>query len=222
MRVVLGSLALLALASCDPPPPQYPQYRYGNDPSQDPNPPPAYSNDPNAPPSTYPQPQSQPQPPPPGQQPPHGYTSTSPQPGYTTTVVPGYSGPPPQTPAGPPAPEMPPPTSAGPPPAMQSPSSIAAGQYTCWQVGMGGYVASTLVSVSLNPDGTYQVAGYKNAGGSYRTDTISVYLTGGPLNGWIGAIGANAKGPLVRFRPDTPNNPGNEMHQGDHLCFLRF
>ncbi|HEY3803501.1 MAG TPA: hypothetical protein VGL61_12870 [Kofleriaceae bacterium] len=214
MRVLLGSLALLALASCDPPPPQYPQYRYGNDPSQDPNPPPAYSNDPNAPPSTYPQPQAQPPPP--------GYTSTTPQPGYTTTVVPGYSGPPPQTPAGPSAPAMPPQPDGGPPPAMQSPSSIAAGQYTCWQVGMGGYVASTLVSVNLNPDGTYQVAGYKNAGGSYRTDTVSVFLTGGPLNGWIGAIGANAKGPLVRFRPDTPNNPGNEMHQGDHLCFLHF
>jgi hypothetical protein len=222
MRVLLGSLALLALASCDPPPPQYPQYRYGNDPSQDPNPPPTYSNDPNAPPSTYPQPQ--PQPPPQGPPPP----SQGGQPGYTTTVVPGYSGPPPQAPGGGPPPPPPPsnggelsgfPPSPGGPP---SASSIAAGQYACWQVGMGGYVASTLGSVSLNPDGTYQVAGYKNAGGNYRTDSVSVYLTGGPLNGWIGAIGANAKGPLVRFRPDTPNNPGAEMHQGDHLCFLHF
>lgn len=106
-----------------------------------------------------------------------------------------------------------------PPPDMGS-SAVAAGQYTCWQVGMGGYVASRLVSVNLNPDGSYQVAGYNNAGGTFRADTVAIYLNGGPLNGWVGAIGANAKGPLVRFRPDAPNDPGREMHQGDHLCFL--
>jgi len=87
---------------------------------------------------------------------------------------------------------------------------------------MGGYVASNLVSVTLNADGTYQVAGYSGAGGTYRADSVAIYLGGGPLNGWVGAIGANAKGPVVRFRPDVPNNPGREMHQGDHLCFLHF
>jgi len=232
MRVFLGALGFLALAACDPPPPQYPQYRYGNggDPAinGDPNPPPAYSNDPNAPPSTYPQNQ-------PPQQPPPSYTTATTQPGYTSTVPPaGYPPPPsdqqpgytstapqPQGPPPglPPAP-APPPSGAMPPP--ESGSSVAAGQYTCWQVGMGGYVASTLVSINLNPDGSYQVAGYNNAGGTYRTDTVAVYLNGGPLNGWVGAIGANAKGPLVRFRPEAPNNPGREMHQGDHLCFLHF
>jgi hypothetical protein len=216
MRVLLGTLALLALASCDPPPPRYPQYQDGNDPSQDPNRPPTYSNDPNAPPSTYPQPQ---------QQPPPGYTTTAPPPGYTTTAPPppGYTTTAPPPPNGPPT-NGPPlqgyPTQS--PEPSSSGSSIASGPYTCRQVGMGGYVASNLVTVNLNPDGTYQVAGYQNAGGSFRTDSVAVYLSGGPLNGWVGAIGANAKGPLVRFRPDAPNNPGTEMHQGDHLCFLRF
>jgi hypothetical protein len=238
MRVLLGTMAIFALASCDPPPPNYAQYRYGNDPSQNPNPPPMYSNDPNAPPSTYPQ---QGPPPPPGPAPAPAYgsytTTTVPPPspnnsgapppttgGYTTTVVPPQNAAPP--PNGPP-PNYPPPNyPAGPPmPApMPGPSdaSLANGAYTCFQVGMGGYVASSLVSVTLNPDGSYQVGGYNNAGGSYRTDSVSIYLNGGPLNGWIGAIGANAKGPLVRFRPDAPNNPGRDMHQGDQMCFLRF
>jgi hypothetical protein len=225
MRVLLGTMAVLAIASCDPPPPNYAAYRYGNDPSQNPNPPPAYSNDPNAPPSTYPQ---QGPPPPPGPPPTAaGYTTTTVPPppnnsgapppmtgGYTTTIVPPQS-------AAPPPPNYP----AAPPP-MPAPgpdaSSLATGQYTCFQVGMGGYVASSLINVTLNPDGSYQVAAYNNAGGSYRADSVSVYLNGGPLNGWIGAIGANAKGPLVRFRPDAPNNPGRDMHQGDQMCFLRF
>ncbi len=129
--------------------------------------------------------------------------------GYTTTIVPP---PPPNYPAAPPPMPAPGPDA----------SSLASGQYTCFQVGMGGYVASSLVNVTLNPDGSYQVAAYNNAGGSYRADSVSVYLNGGPLNGWIGAIGANAKGPLVRFRPDAPNNPGRDMHQGDQMCFLRF
>ena len=221
MRVLLGVLGVLVLAACDPPPPQYPQYRYGNgDPSQgNPNPPPAYSNDPNAPPSTYPQNQ-----PPP-------YTTATPEPGYTSTVPPaGYTQPPPPPepgytstapPASPP-PGLPPQPAGAPAMPPESGSSVASGQYTCWQVGMGGYVASSLVSINLNGDGSYQVAGYNNAGGTYRTDTVAVYLNGGPLNGWVGAIGANAKGPLVRFRPEAPNNPGREMHQGDHLCFLHF
>ncbi|HEY1546568.1 MAG TPA: hypothetical protein VGG28_02045 [Kofleriaceae bacterium] len=235
MRVLLGTMAIFALASCDPPPPSYAQYRYNNDPSQNPNPPPAYSNDPNAPPSTYPQ---QGPPPPPGPAPTYGgYTTTTvppPSPNnnngapppmggtYTTTVVP------PQAPAAapPPAanyPAAPPPAAGMPaPPAPVGESSLASGAYTCFQVGMGGYVASTLVNVTINPDGSYQVGGYNNAGGSYRTDSVSIYLNGGPLNGWIGAIGANAKGPLVRFRPDAPNNPGRDMHQGDQMCFLRF
>ncbi|HEX4454002.1 MAG TPA: hypothetical protein VH143_24230 [Kofleriaceae bacterium] len=230
MRVVLGTMLVLVLASCDPPPPNYAQYRYANDPSQNPNPPPAYSNDPNAPPSTYPRP-GPPQPPGP---PPTaaGYTTTNVPPpspnnggapppmtgGYTTTVVP--PAPPPMAPPGPPPANYP----AAPPMLAPGPesSSLANGQYTCFQVGMGGYVASSLVNVTLNPDSSYQVAGYNNAGGSYRTDSVSVYLNGGPLNGWIGAIGANAKGPLVRFRPDAPNNPGRDMHQGDQMCFLRF
>jgi hypothetical protein len=230
MRVLLGTIALLAIASCDPPPPNYAQYRYGNDPSQNPNPPPTYSNDPNAPPSTYPQP-NQPPPPQPGELPPPNYNSG----GYTTTVVPpppsqnsapppmsgGYTTTvvPPQNAAPPP---NAPPASYPPPPPSSDGGAIALGQYTCFQVGMGGYVASSLVSVTLNADGSYQVAGYNNAGGSYRADTVAVYLNGGPLNGWIGAIGANAKGPLVRFRPAAPNNPGREMGQGDQLCFLRF
>jgi hypothetical protein len=224
MRILLGALGVLALVSCDPPPPQYPQYRYGNGgPVQgEPNPPPAYSNDPNAPPSTYPQ-----------NQPPPQYTTATPQPGYTSTVPPpGYTSPaapePGYTSTAPPAsssptPGLPPPPAGAPAmPPPESGSSIASGQYTCWQVGMGGYVASTLVSINLNGDGSYQVAGYNNAGGTYRMDTVAVYLSGGPLNGWVGAIGANAKGPLVRFRPEAPNNPGREMHQGDHLCFLHF
>ena len=228
MRVLLGTIALFALASCDPPPPNYAQYRYGNDPSQAPNPPPTYSNDPNAPPSTYPQ-QG---PPAPGPAPTTGgYTTTAVPPpspnsggvpppmsgGYTTTVVPPQSQGPSPAPMPAPMPDYP----AAPPPAAMN-GAIANGQYTCFQVGMGGYVASSLVNVTLNPDGSYQVGGYNNAGGSYRADTVAIYMNGGPLNGWVGAIGANAKGPLVRFRPAAPNNPGREMNQGDQLCFLRF
>lgn len=264
MRALSGTLAIAGLAAlfaaCDPPPPQYPQYRYGSDPAaQDPNAmpqppvaqPTAYpsNGDPNAPPpppgytSTAPQPGYGPAAPQPGytstavQAPTPGYTTTNGDPappgggGYTSTATqPGYApapgGPSPVGPApaqGPaplaPAPGPPYPTGPAPLPAS---GSIANGQYMCWQMGVGGYVASNLGSVNLNPDGTYQVAGYNGAGGSYRADTVAVYFNGGPLNGWVAAVGANAKGPLVRFRPDIPSNPGREMHQGDHLCFLHF
>jgi hypothetical protein len=219
----LGTLAIVALLGCDPAPPSYAQYRYPDSTGQ---PPPPQQQ---PPPGSYPS------------QPPPGYTTTQVQPSYTTTQVqpasggaPLPSGPytttqiqPGYAPAAPPPAPMPPPQPGPetyPPPPQTAPptGSLASGQYACWQVGMGGYVASNLISVTINTDGTYQVAGYNNGGGSYRADSVSVYLSSGPLNGWVGAIGANAKGPVVRFRPDIPNNPGAEMRQGDHLCFLHF
>jgi hypothetical protein len=224
MRALFGTLALAALLGCDPAPPSYAQYRYPDSTGQ--------------PPPPQQQPQPQPSAYPTAGQPPPGYSTTQVQPSYTTTQVqPGGAGSPPPTgpytttqiqpgyaPAAPPPAPMPPMPQPGPDTYPNAPpaGSLASGQYACWQVGMGGYVASNLISVTINNDGTYKVAGYNNGGGTYRADSVSIYMSSGPLNGWVGAIGANAKGPLVRFRPDVPNSPGPEMRQGDHLCFLHF
>ncbi len=124
-------------------------------------------------------------------------------------------------PAAPPAAPAAPATPSPPPArAPASRSGIAPGRYACWLSGMGNYTASTLGTFTFGADGSYQTTS-SLAGGTYRVDGGRLALIGGKLDGWVAAIEPVAAGARVRFRADTPADPGASIKIGDHVCMPR-
>jgi hypothetical protein len=105
-------------------------------------------------------------------------------------------------------------------PVAEGGARLPAGNYACWLSGLGTYRASALGTIAFGADGNYQAS---KGAGSYRLDAAAatLKLSGGPLDGWVGAVGASASGPSVRFRAESPGDPGPSLKIGDHVCRLR-
>ena len=85
---------------------------------------------------------------------------------------------------------------------------------------MGNYTASVLGTFTFGDDGTYQSTAAGS--GKYRVDGARLVLAGGKLDGWVGAIETPSAGTLrVRFRADSPGDPGASIKIGDHVCVLK-
>ncbi len=85
---------------------------------------------------------------------------------------------------------------------------------------MGNYTASVLGTFTFGADGSYQTTA--GASGTYRVAGARLALVGGKLDGWVGAIETPGGGTLrVRFRADTPGDPGSSIKIGDHVCTLK-
>lgn len=121
----------------------------------------------------------------------------------------------PSTPAAPPSEAQPPP-----------PASLPDGAYRC-QVrtlapgGAGPSFAASILGAITIAGQRYGATGAdgERSGGKLAVDGAArrVRFSGGPLDGWVGAIDGPGK---LRFSGKTPADPGDSLRVNDHLCTL--